>query len=173
MVKQEKNTVGEKETNRLSLSRLSAIIDERDKRYEQNLEERDKRYDIIFAGLKESLFGAVTAINRQTESAFQSAQKAIDKQELSQKQYNEDHNSLTKRMVGIEEYKSDQKSLGDKTDELKIAVNDIQVKIGVGTGKELRGVSDQARQQWSTGQIVIVLVLVVNVAVELISRFAK
>ena len=152
----------EKESTRLTLSGLAAVIDE-----------RDKRYDVMFLGLKESLVVAVAAVNKQTESAFRAAQTAIDKAELSQKVYNEDHNSLTKRMVLIDRYESDQKTLSEKIDELKVAVNDIQVKIGVGAGKEQSQMRMEAHSQWGTSELIVVGILVINVALTLILHFAK
>ncbi len=156
----------------LTLSGLSAIIDE-----------RDRRYDVIFASQKDSLNVAVDAINKQTEAAFRTAQTAIDKLELSQKVYNEDHNNLTKKMVLVERYDSDQKNINakidanqrnieEKIDDVKSSIGKIEVVLGVGTGKEVRSASDQARQQWVILASIAAISVVSNIVMFLIVRGA-
>ena len=107
------------------------------KRLETKIDERDDRY----------------------EQRFVAQEKAIGKAETSQEKYNEEHNSLSRRMIPREEHEKELKAIDDKfcteIKNLKERADDNREEIlnlkeykSKETGKTETETTDRQRQQW-------------------------
>jgi len=68
--------------------------------FRREMDERDKRYVQSFSDSKESVAAALASIKEQTAAAFLSSERAKEKAERGQDQYNATHNDLTRKMDG-------------------------------------------------------------------------
>ncbi len=131
----------------------------------------EKRYDERLDAMEKATATALTAVEKQTAAAFAANKESVVKAENSQKDYNHQHNDLTRKMevqaekfVLRERLDDVAKALELKTDALKLLIDALQKHNAAGAGRREVVQEHRATAQWTIGQIISVAFGFVGVA---------
>ena len=157
---------------------------------EKFLEERDRRYDERFDAIERARESAFASQKQLTDAAFSASQKAVDKAEQAQKEYNARSNEFrdalndaNKNNIGRDEYHSGHQSLIDrldadairlqeKFDDIKKSIEDLKISKANVSGKSEQSKADNA-VLYSTVSLIGTLIAIIAVIITLAKSFIK
>lgn len=141
--------------------------------------ERDKLYKERDDSRKTAVDAALTAVKEQTKASFDGSEKAIVKAEESQRQYNQGHNDLSRKMEG--QYKdmlprpeadAKFKATEEKIEGIKKEIASLRESRSEGTGEKGGRLSSQQLLMMIVS-LILALVVIGGAAVGIVIAIQK
>lgn len=139
------------------------------------LTKSEKHYDDRFDEIKDATNKALASVREQTEAAFKANEKAIEKAEKAQTNYNERSNEFrgqlddqAKRLMAREEALTKFSIYDEKIEDLKRDISKLreaQMEVG---GRRVQQQENRQQTNWTIGQAITIALVIAGFVVGLI-----
>lgn len=144
------------------------------------MDERDRRYEDKFKALDNATEKALAAVREQTNAAFQANEKAITKAEEAQRSYNERSNEFrgqlddqAKRLMAREEALSKFGTYDEKLEDCKREIIKLREAQMETAGRTVQRSEQRQTTQWTVGQVLATLFAVAGFALAIVAMLLK
>lgn len=144
------------------------------------MDERDRRYEDKFKALDNATEKALAAVREQTAAAFKANETAISKAEAAQTSYNVRSNEFrgqlddqAKRLMPREETLAKFASYDEKLEDCKKELGVLREAQMESAGRTVQRSEQRQTAQWTIGQVLSTLLAVAGFAIAIAAMFMK